>query len=113
MDLQTAPNIFLQVNAPGLGICMRIISLLGLQEFYLVVIPMILWCYDKTNGLRLLILISVSAAFNVMLKLLFPTPRPYWITTGSESFCFRTFVWYAFGRCPGLTYISGVYRDMV
>lgn len=86
MDLQTWPNIFLQANAPGLGIGMLIISLLGLPEFYLVVIPMILWCYDKTLGLRLLILISVCAAFNVMLKLLFHTSRPYWISPEVKAF---------------------------
>lgn len=86
MDLQTWPNIFLQANAPGLALGMQIISLLGLPEFYLVVIPMILWGYDKTLGLRLLILISVCAAFNVILKLLFHAPRPYWISPEVKAF---------------------------
>jgi hypothetical protein len=49
MYLQTWPNIFLQANAPGLGICMQIISLPSLPEFYLGSIPINLWDYDKDS----------------------------------------------------------------
>jgi membrane-associated phospholipid phosphatase len=86
MDFQTAPNIALQANAPGLGIVMLLTSLLGSAEFYLAIIPVVLWCYDKTLGLRLLILCSVSAAINAMLKLLFHAPRPYWISVDVKAF---------------------------
>ncbi len=90
MIFQTAPNIALQTNAPGLGIFMLLISLLGSAEFYLAIIPVILWCYDKTLGLRLLLLCSISVAINAALKLLFHAPRPYWINANVKAFASET-----------------------
>ncbi len=90
MIFQTAPNIALQTNAPGLGIVMLLISLLGSAEFYLVIIPAVLWCYDKTLGLRLFILCSISVAINVVLKLFFHAPRPYWISPDVKAFASET-----------------------
>jgi len=86
MDFQIAPNVALQTNAPGLGIVMLLVSLLGSAEFYLAIIPLILWCYDKTLGLRLLLLCSIGAAINGVLKLLFHAPRPYWISADVTAF---------------------------
>ena len=90
MIFQTAPNIALQTNAPGLGIVMLFISLLGSAEFYLAIIPVILWCYDKTLGLRLLLLCSIIVAINAALKLLFHAPRPYWIDADVKAFASET-----------------------
>ena len=86
MILEVAPNIILQANAPGLAIFMLLVSILGAPEFYLVVIPLILWCYSKSLGLRLLFLLSISAAFNAMLKILFHAPRPYWVSAEVKAF---------------------------
>lgn len=86
MDFLTAPNIALQANAPGLGLCMLFISVLGMPEFYLLVIPLILWCYNKTLGLRLIFLLSIGAAINAFAKLLFHSPRPYWISPEVKAF---------------------------
>lgn len=90
MIFQTAPNIALQTGAPGLGIVMLLISLLGSAEFYLAIIPAVLWCYDKTLGLRLLFLCSISVAINAVLKLLFHAPRPYWISAEVTAFTAET-----------------------
>jgi len=78
MDLQTGIDGALQTAAPNLNLVMLILSVFGLPEFYLVVIPLILWCFDKKLGLRLIFLLSISNAINSMLKILFHTPRPYW-----------------------------------
>ncbi len=90
MIFETAPNIALQSNAPGLGIFMLLVSLLGNAEFYLAIIPAVLWCYDKTLGLRLLLLCSVSVAVNAVLKLFFHAPRPYWISPEVKAFASET-----------------------
>ena len=86
MDFLTAPNIALQANAPGLGLCMLFISVLGMPEFYLLIIPLVLWCYNKTLGLRLIFLLSIGAAINAFAKLLFHSPRPYWISPEVKAF---------------------------
>ena len=54
---------------------MLLVSLLGSAEFYLAIIPLILWCYDRALGLRLLLLCSVSAAVNAMLQAPLPCAR--------------------------------------
>ena len=81
MDFLTATNVALQTHAPGLTLLMQIVSIFGLPEFYLIVIPLILWCFDKKLGLRLIFLLTISTAVNAMLKIVFHTPRPYWVNS--------------------------------
>jgi membrane-associated phospholipid phosphatase len=81
MDFQTALNIALQTHAPGLGLIMMFFSLLGQVELYLLIIPLILWCYDKKLGLRIIFLLTICTVINAMFKILFHTPRPYWISS--------------------------------
>jgi hypothetical protein len=65
---------------------MQIIAFLGQPEFYLLFIPLILWCYDKTLGLRLAILLSISGALNDTLKIMCHSPRPYWVNPDVKAF---------------------------
>ena len=86
MIFSAAPDIALQAAAPGLQVLALLISVPGSAEFYLAVIPLILWCYDRDLGVRLLLLCSASGAINSTLKLLFHAPRPYWISSGVKAF---------------------------
>jgi membrane-associated phospholipid phosphatase len=109
MVFQTAPNIALQANAPGLGVCMLLISLLGMPEFYLFIIPLILWCYNKTLGLRLIFLLSIGAAINAMCKLLFHSPRPYWVSPEVKAFASEP----TFGVPSGAAQISVIFLGYI
>jgi membrane-associated phospholipid phosphatase len=109
MDFQTAPNIALQANAPGLGLLMLLISILGMPEFYLVIIPMILWCYNKTLGLRLIFILAIGAAINAMAKLLFHSPRPYWVSSEVKAFASET----TFGAPSGAAQISVIFLGYI
>lgn len=69
----------LQSFSPALDPFMESISFLGRIEFYLIVLPFIFWCLDRSAGFRsLLMLIFVDLAGS-NLKLWFHQPRPYWI----------------------------------
>jgi membrane-associated phospholipid phosphatase len=59
---------------------MRIVSQLGTEAFYMLVLPAVLWCYDASLGLRLGFILLGSAWFNSALKLVAGLPRPYWFT---------------------------------
>ena len=59
---------------------MQLFSLLGSEEFYLFVAPMVYWCVDQSLGLRLAIGLMVSNWINLCLKLVLLMPRPYWIS---------------------------------
>jgi len=80
MDFQISLIQAFQTSAPSLGGLMQGITFFGQPEFYLLFIPLILWCFDRTLGLRLLIILSASSAINEALKIVFHAPRPYWIS---------------------------------
>lgn len=63
-----------------LTVPMKAFSFLGTEEFYLLVMPGVLWCLDAALGVRLGLLLLSSASLNAMVKLLFGWPRPYWVS---------------------------------
>ena len=58
---------------------MKFFSFLGTEEFYLIIAPAILWCWDAALGLQLGLSLMISASFNSIFKLVFHGPRPYWL----------------------------------
>jgi hypothetical protein len=56
---------------------MKGLSLLGTEYCYLAILPLIYWCVDKRRGIRIGVLVFLSAAINLRLKLSFAQPRPY------------------------------------
>ena len=73
-------NIFFQQLGEGLFTPMRFLSFLGDEEFYLVVMPAIYWCYDSRIGLKVGLLLMLSNAINAFFKFLFHAPRPFWVS---------------------------------
>ena len=56
----------------------KAITLLGNEEFFLLLIPIVYWCVSSRRGLQLGALVIGGDAINVLCKLLFASPRPYW-----------------------------------
>jgi glycerophosphoryl diester phosphodiesterase/membrane-associated phospholipid phosphatase len=52
---------------------------LGDAEFYLVVFPLLYWSVSRALGLRMGLMLLVSASINGIAKLGVATPRPYWL----------------------------------
>lgn len=90
MDFQISLIQTFQASAPALGGLMQGIASLGQAELYLLFIPMVLWCFDRTLGLRLLVFLSVSGAINEALKIFFHAPRPYWISRDVTAYTSMT-----------------------
>lgn len=57
----------------------KAVTILGNEEFFLLLIPIVYWCISSRRGLELGVLIIGGDALNVLLKLFFSMPRPYWI----------------------------------
>jgi membrane-associated phospholipid phosphatase len=55
-------------------------SYMGVEDFYLIVLPTIYWCFNPGFGLRLSLIVMLSGSVNDSLKVLFHTPRPYWVS---------------------------------
>jgi membrane-associated phospholipid phosphatase len=65
------------LDCPLLSALLPVIDLLGRDLFYAVLVLVILWCADEKQGLRLGLLLLVSAWLNGALKLLLKQPRPF------------------------------------
>lgn len=60
---------------------MTVFTFVGSEQFYLLVMPAVLWCFDAAIGLRLGLILLTSDSLNGVLKLAFGWPRPYWVST--------------------------------
>jgi len=69
----------LQTLSPALDGFMETVSIFGLPEFFLVLVPFIYWSIDRRIGIRSLLVLLYFDSISVPLKLLFHQPRPYWL----------------------------------
>jgi membrane-associated phospholipid phosphatase len=58
---------------------MRLLSFLGTEEFYMLVVPLVFWCINRTLGIELVALLLASTGLNELAKGLLKLPRPFWI----------------------------------
>jgi len=66
-----------QIHGPALDSIFRAITFMGEEEFYLVLLPLLLWCVDFGLGARLGALFLLSTYFNFGIKDLCRQPRPF------------------------------------
>jgi membrane-associated phospholipid phosphatase len=64
--------------SPALTAFMKVVTNLGAAPVYLVLLPLIFWCFDEEKGLRLSLAVLVSLWINMVLKHLLAQPRPFW-----------------------------------
>jgi membrane-associated phospholipid phosphatase len=70
----------LQNLAKNLQPLWNAITFLGDETFYLLFMPLIYWCVDAMAGLRIGVMLLLSAFSNGFLKMIFKSPRPYWLS---------------------------------
>ncbi len=83
-DLGLQASQWLQTNYPQLEGFFRFMSNLGLEEFYLAIIPLLYWSIDKQLGRNLAYVFLFTNAWNGMLKHAFRGPRPFWLDSSLE-----------------------------
>ena len=71
---------WLQGLGDGLTPLMELFTSLGTENFYLLVLPLFLWCVDVGLGIRIGLILLVSGGLNETLKMTFGLPRPYWVS---------------------------------
>ena len=62
---------------PNLVGIFELLTTLGGELFFLVLLPLVYWCLDRRTGARLTVLFLISAFTNSVTKLLFQSPRPF------------------------------------
>ncbi len=66
-------------QVPWLAGAMLGVTWLGSEEFFLFVMPVVYWCVNRRLGAGLAVMLIASNVLNVLLKLNFHLPRPYWV----------------------------------
>jgi membrane-associated phospholipid phosphatase len=71
--------LFLQGLGEWLYRPMRMITFLGDEEFFLLIMPALYWCVDAGLGISLGLILLITESVNYSLRMIFHTPRPYWV----------------------------------
>lgn len=79
-------NLFLQGLGPWLQPVMSAVTWLGSENFYILLLTLLYWCVDTGLGLRVAIILMLSNSTNSIFKILFHSPRPYWIDSRVQAY---------------------------
>lgn len=82
--------LFVQGLGDWLYAVLNTASMLGTEDFYMIIMPSIYWCFDAAFGLRLGVMLLLSNGVNAVFKLAFHSPRPYWVDTQVKALASET-----------------------
>ncbi len=81
--------VWLQSLGTFLVTPMKLLSFLGTEDFFLLVMPAMVWCVDASLGLRMGLVLLTSASLNSLLKLAVGWPRPYWVSDRVTAYAYE------------------------
>lgn len=90
LDIGIQIVLFLQSLGGWLAEPMRLFTLLGNEEFFLMIMPVLYWCVDAGMGLRVGVMLLISGGLNGILKLAFQGPRPYFYDPAVQALSAET-----------------------
>lgn len=94
MDFMTANGIDWVLAIQSLGgwleIPMQFLSYLGNENFFFLVLPLLYWSVDAALGLRVAFILVASNSVNSVFKLMFSSPRPYWVSVDVKPMAVET-----------------------
>ena len=83
-------NLFFQGLGAWLSPIMAAITWLGSEYFYILFMALLYWCVDTTLGIRVGLILLLSNSVNSLFKVLFHTPRPYWIDSRVKALVYES-----------------------
>lgn len=83
-------TLFLQALGNWLSTPFKLITSLGNEEFYILIMPLLFWCINSLMGIRAGVMLLISGGLKDFLKVLIHTPRPYWVDTRVKAFSSET-----------------------
>jgi membrane-associated phospholipid phosphatase len=101
--------LYLQSLGDWLVTPMKFFTFLGEEQFFLLVMPILYWCVDAALGLRIGVILLLSAGLNDVFKVLFHGPRPFWIDTRVKALRFEN----SFGVPSGHAQIAAAVWGML
>jgi len=89
-EIEIVVNAFFQSLGEWLRLPMQAITALGYEEFFVLLLPTLYWCFDQMIGLRIGMVLLLGTTSNTFFKFLFHTPRPYWISDQIQAYSHET-----------------------
>ncbi len=65
---------------------MRLITELGNEQFFILLLPILIWCVDYSVGLQVGLMLLISGQANSFFKLAFHSPRPFWVASAVKAY---------------------------
>jgi membrane-associated phospholipid phosphatase len=65
------------IRTPALDAFFKAVTALGSEDFFMVLVPLTLWCLNLSAGIRLSVALVLGVVINDGLKTLFTHPRPF------------------------------------
>ena len=88
---------------------MQAFTFLGSEMFFLLIMPALYWSIDPVIGFRAGMMLIISGGLNTTLKMLFHTPRPFWVDGSVKALTSET----SFGLPSGHSQTSAAIWGMV
>lgn len=88
--IEIVVNEFFQSMGAWLRGPMQAITALGYEEFFVLLLPTLYWCFDQMLGLRVGLVLLLSNVANNFFKFLFHSPRPYWVSDTVRAYSHET-----------------------
>jgi len=84
--IQNGIDWILAIQALGgwLELPMKFFTFLGHENFFFLVLPLIYWSLDARLGLQVAFILATSNYVNSIVKVLFASPRPFWVSAQVE-----------------------------
>jgi membrane-associated phospholipid phosphatase len=79
MEFEITVTLFFQNLGSWLAPIAKGLSFLGTENFYILLLPALYWCIDASLGFRIGIMLVATNSLNGYLKVLFHSPRPFWV----------------------------------
>jgi membrane-associated phospholipid phosphatase len=90
MQIELQITLFLQHLGTWLVLPFKSITFLGEEFFYLLIMPALYWCVDAELGARLGAMLVLSNSINGYFKMLFRSPRPFWVDPKVKAYVNET-----------------------
>jgi len=89
-SIEIVVNEFFQSLGAWLRGPMQLITALGYEQFFILLLPTLYWCFDQMVGLRVGLMLLLSNVANNFFKFLFHSPRPYWVSDNVRAYSHET-----------------------
>ncbi|MFE3457299.1 phosphatase PAP2 family protein [Nocardiopsis aegyptia] len=106
-EAETTPILWFQGLGDWLSVPFELITAIGSQTVFIILIALVFWCVNAGVGARLFVVVIASTTLNTLLKSLFYGARPYWFSAHVSTHATESSFGIPSGHAQGSTAMWG------